>query len=70
MLKSVTTTIQAMLGRKWRVIFEKPKDEIWPGYTRNYIRVIAKHTENIDKKLARGRLDKACADFVGGHDFE
>lgn len=62
----------AHIGRTLRVLFENPKQELWPGYTDNYIRVVvaAKNLPDSEmdlaNKTARVRLDRISADFVEG----
>ncbi|HLS27327.1 MAG TPA: tRNA (N(6)-L-threonylcarbamoyladenosine(37)-C(2))-methylthiotransferase MtaB [Opitutales bacterium] len=60
------------VGRTMRVLFEDPKQEVWPGYTDNYIRVIvgknqlANPKSDLRNRTALVRLDRVCADFTEG----
>jgi threonylcarbamoyladenosine tRNA methylthiotransferase MtaB len=59
--------LEAHLGKEMEVLFEDPKPDHWPGYTENYIRVIAHHeTEDLTNRLARVRLDSLHGDFIEG----
>lgn len=60
------------VGRTMRVLFEDPKQDIWPAYTDNYIRVIVEKNRLSDpqtdlrNRTALVRLDRVCADFTEG----
>ena len=54
------------MGQTVRVLFENPKDDFWPGYTDNYIRVISKDSRDLTNKMAMVTLTSVEADFVEG----
>ncbi len=54
------------LGRETEVLFEDPRNGLWPGYTPNYIRVLCESRRNLANRLVRVRLDRISADFVEG----
>lgn len=57
----------AHLGREMEVLFEDPREEFWPGYTANYVRVAAPRTAgDLRNRRARVRLQQVSADFVEG----
>ena len=57
---------QQYLGKTVRVLFENPRDELWPGYTDNYIRVVAKDARDLTNRTALVKLESIEADFVEG----
>ena len=57
---------QSYVGQTVRVLFENPKDDFWPGYTDNYIRVISKDSRDLTNKMAMVTLTSVEADFVEG----
>ncbi len=52
------------LGQVMEVLFENPREGLWPGYTGNYIRVAASSREDIRNRRAHVRLIRQTADFV------
>lgn len=54
------------LDRETEVLFEDPRDGLWPGYTPNYIRVLCESPRNLANRRARVRLARISADFVEG----
>lgn len=54
------------LGRTLEVIFEDQRQDIWPGYTENYIRVVSETEEDLTNRRARVKLERISADFVEG----
>ena len=61
---------QRYVGKTVRVLFENPRDDIWPGYTDNYIRVISKDARDLTNKMAMVKLKSVEADFVEGDVLE
>ncbi|MGB0371444.1 MAG: tRNA (N(6)-L-threonylcarbamoyladenosine(37)-C(2))-methylthiotransferase MtaB [Opitutales bacterium] len=61
---------QKYIGETVRVLFENPREGIWPGYTDNYIRVIAQDSRDLTNKTAMVRLRSVEADFVEGDVLE
>ncbi|MCH2156134.1 MAG: tRNA (N(6)-L-threonylcarbamoyladenosine(37)-C(2))-methylthiotransferase MtaB [Opitutales bacterium] len=56
----------AHVGQTLPVLFENPREDTWPGYTDNYIRVVAKDSRDLKNKMAQVRLEGVSADFVEG----
>lgn len=54
------------LGEEMTVLFENPREGSFPGYTANYIRVVALCDESLANRLARVRLKRISADYVEG----
>lgn len=54
------------IGREMTVLFEDPKQNHWPGYTDNFIRVIVEDERNLQNEICRVRLDKVAGDSVVG----
>jgi len=54
------------VGRIAEVLFENPRDGLWPGYTENYIRVtVPQQGEvNLTNRLAKVRLLRPAADYL------
>ena len=48
------------------VLFEDPREGNWPGYTQNYIRVVAQDERDLRNKLATVRLKHIAADYIQG----
>lgn len=61
---------EAFLGKTLPVLFENPKEGMWPGLTENYIRVVAADERDLTNKLAMVRLESQAADFVEGRVVE
>jgi len=57
---------QRFLGREMQVLFEDPAEGHWPGYTPNFIRVLAKDERHLRNRMATVRLERICADYVEG----
>ncbi|MBH54945.1 MAG: tRNA (N(6)-L-threonylcarbamoyladenosine(37)-C(2))-methylthiotransferase MtaB [Opitutaceae bacterium] len=57
---------ESYVGKQMTVLFEDPKDGRWPGYTDNYIRVVAKSDKNLQNQLAHVRMDRVVGDVVEG----
>lgn len=59
------------LGREVEVLFEDPREDTWPGYTGNFIRVVVPNQGiNLQNRLAKVRLQDISADFVEGQFVE
>lgn len=56
----------SFLGRETTVLFEDPKDDYWPGYTDNFIRVVVKSERDLRNRIARVRLNRVVGDVVEG----
>jgi len=54
------------LGREMTVLFEDPKEDHWPGYTDNFIRVIVRDERDLRNRVCRVRLDQVLGDAVVG----
>lgn len=54
------------LGREMEVLFENPREDTWPGLTRNYMRVVVRHDSDLTNKLARVRLSHLASDYIEG----
>ncbi len=54
------------LGREMTVLFEDPKQNHWPGYTDNYIRVIVEDERDLQNQICRVRMDRIAGDSVEG----
>ena len=58
---------RAHLGKEMRVLFENPKENTFPGYTDNYIRVVVpKGEENLANRTGIVQLETLGLDFVEG----
>ena len=57
---------ESYLGREMDVLFEDPREGNWPGYTQNYIRVVAQDERDLRNKLATVRLKHIAADYIQG----
>jgi len=57
---------ESHLGREMDVLFENPQEGKWPGYTQNYIRVVAKDKRDLTNKLVKVKLKHIAADYVEG----
>lgn len=61
----------AYLGCEVEVLFEDPREDSWPGYTANFIRVVLPDQGiDLQNRLARVRLERISADFVEGRFLE
>lgn len=54
------------LGQVLEVLFEDKKDDYFPGYTENYIRVLSRSETEMANRLAKVRLDRIRGDVVEG----
>ncbi|GAB4278882.1 MAG TPA: tRNA (N(6)-L-threonylcarbamoyladenosine(37)-C(2))-methylthiotransferase MtaB [Opitutae bacterium] len=55
------------LGKTVDVLFENPREGLWPGYTDNYIRVVVDCPErDLTNFIGKVRLERISADFVEG----
>jgi len=54
------------LGREMTVLFEDPKEDHWPGYTDNFIRVVVRDERDLRNRICRVRMDKVVGDAVVG----
>ncbi|MEM9026673.1 MAG: tRNA (N(6)-L-threonylcarbamoyladenosine(37)-C(2))-methylthiotransferase MtaB [Verrucomicrobiota bacterium] len=61
---------QRYVGKAMRVLFENPREGIWPGYTDNYIRVVAQDYRDLTNKTALVTINSVEADFVEGDVIE
>ena len=57
-------TYAAYEGRIMNVLFEDPREDTWPGYTDNYIRVVTSSDQNLTNQFAPARLRNTTAEFV------
>lgn len=62
---------EAHLGQTMEVLFENPREDTFPGYTGNYIRVVTPaHGRDLANKLALVKLKNLAADYVEGEVVE
>lgn len=54
------------LGKTVKVLFEKPREGRWPGYSENFIRVVVDSEEPLLNKECLVRLDSIAADYMEG----
>ncbi|KAF0095346.1 MAG: putative tRNA modifying enzyme MiaB-like [Puniceicoccaceae bacterium 5H] len=57
------------LGETVEILVEQPRDGLWPGYTANYVRVLAQADASfgdLRNQLVRVRLERLSADFAEG----
>ncbi|MDP0498951.1 MAG: tRNA (N(6)-L-threonylcarbamoyladenosine(37)-C(2))-methylthiotransferase MtaB [Verrucomicrobiota bacterium JB022] len=57
------------LGQEVEILVEQPREDRWPGYTANYVRVLAEADTSfgdLRNQLVRVRLDRISADFAEG----
>ena len=57
---------QSHVGREMTVLFEDPKDGLWPGYTDNYVRVLVESHQDLHNQICRVRLDRVEGDIMEG----
>jgi threonylcarbamoyladenosine tRNA methylthiotransferase MtaB len=57
---------ESHVGREMTVLFEDPKDGLWPGYTDNYVRVLVESPHDLHNQLGKVRLDRVVGDIVEG----
>ena len=57
---------ESYVGRERSVLFEDPKEDYWPGYTDNYIRVMVKSSLDLRNQIGRVRLDRVVGDLTEG----
>lgn len=62
--------MERFLGRDEEILFENPQGKIWPGYTKNYLRVNVAADEfpgeNLANTLRVVRLEKVAGDVIIG----
>ena len=57
---------ESHVGREMTVLFEDPKDGLWPGYTDNFVRVVVEADQDLHNQIAKVRLDRVVGDIVEG----
>lgn len=57
---------QSHIGREMTVLFEDPKDGLWPGYTDNFVRVVVQSDQDLHNQIAKVRLNRVVGDIVEG----
>ena len=57
---------ESHVGREMTVLFEDPKDGLWPGYTDNYVRVFVESPHDLHNQIGKVRLDRVVGDIVEG----
>lgn len=57
---------ESHLGREMTVLFEDPREGLWPGYTDNFVRVVVESPEDLHNQIGRVRLDRVVGDVVEG----
>lgn len=64
--------MSAAIGNVREVLFEHRREDRWPGYTDNYIRVVCDSPDGSDlhNRRARVRLKRVAADFMEGEVVE
>ena len=58
--------ISSMLGKVLPVLFETPENDIFSGYTDNYIKVFVKTNEYLIGQIRNVKITKAFADYCTG----
>ncbi len=58
--------MESYLGKTVEVLFEKPREDRWPGYTDNFIRVVVSSEEPLLNKTRKVRLKNIAADYMEG----
>ena len=61
---------ERFLGATLEVLFEDAREEAWPGYTGNYIRVRCRSKRDLTNRRALVSLERLSADFVEGRVVE
>lgn len=54
------------LGETVEVLFEDPREDTWPGYTGNYMRVVVQSEEELTNRLGQVKLERISADYLEG----
>ncbi|MBQ9759593.1 MAG: hypothetical protein IJW12_07490, partial [Opitutales bacterium] len=57
--------MQRFLGREEEILFENPQGEIWPGYTKNFVRVLVPASEFPGENLANTFRNIRLAEISG-----
>ncbi len=57
---------ESHVGREMTVLFEDPKEGLWPGYTDNFVRVMVESDQDLHNQIAKVRLDRVVGDMVEG----
>ncbi|MCB1120864.1 MAG: tRNA (N(6)-L-threonylcarbamoyladenosine(37)-C(2))-methylthiotransferase MtaB [Verrucomicrobiae bacterium] len=57
---------EAHVGREMTVLFEDPRDGLWPGYTDNFVRVVVESRQDLHNQIGRVRLDRVVGEVVEG----
>ncbi len=58
--------MQLMVGETVSVLIEKKSEDLYEGYTTNYIRTIVESDTDIDNKIVQVKVIKANNDFITG----
>lgn len=58
--------MQHMVGETVSVLIEKKSEDIYEGYTTNYIRTVVESSTDIDNKIIQVKVIKANNDFITG----
>lgn len=58
------------VGQITEVLFEDPREDIWPGLTKDYVRVVTRSELPLRNRLAKVRLTEVTADFMSGEVLE
>ncbi|MFW6354523.1 MAG: hypothetical protein ACOC3I_09080, partial [Verrucomicrobiota bacterium] len=65
-------TMESPRGTVREVLFEEPREGLWPGYTDNYLRVVADTPDgtSLRNRRARVRLGPVHGDWLAGEVLE
>jgi len=55
-----------MIGETVSVLIEKKSEDIYEGYTTNYIRTVVESSTDIDNKIVQVKVIKANNDYITG----
>ncbi len=58
--------MQQMIGETVSVLIEKKSEDIYEGYTTNYIRTVVESSTDIDNKIVQVKVIKANNDYITG----